>query len=202
MIEKIKKGDGTVVDFDKEKITNAIFKAAEAVGGQDKNLAKELANRVTRELQIKTINGGDLHFCSWSKEEDQDKYPIFEDGTDRIHKVPIYITEGRNKIFVECTDETGGSTKGLTSLKMIKDSSEPQIARVWQDSGKLYVTTNEPAECKYSTDWCGFNWTQADSMGSNLDHKTSVTKGKTYYIKCEDEFGNIPSGCSMEVRAV
>ena len=38
VISKIKKRDGTVVEFVKEKITNAIYKAAHAVCRTDKKL--------------------------------------------------------------------------------------------------------------------------------------------------------------------
>ncbi|MQY70341.1 hypothetical protein GH141_00220, partial [bacterium] len=47
---KIRKRDGRVVDFDTEKITNAIFKAAQAVGGENRELAETLAQRVVDEL--------------------------------------------------------------------------------------------------------------------------------------------------------
>ena len=42
----IKKRDERIVSFDKEKISNAIFKSAKAVGGADKKLADELADTV------------------------------------------------------------------------------------------------------------------------------------------------------------
>ena len=35
-ISKIKKRDGSVVEFEKSKVENAIFKAARAVGGKDR----------------------------------------------------------------------------------------------------------------------------------------------------------------------
>lgn len=47
---KIKKRDGSVVGFEKEKISNAIFKAASAVGGQDKKEADNLADFVVKEI--------------------------------------------------------------------------------------------------------------------------------------------------------
>lgn len=43
---QVKKRDGRIVLFDKEKITSAIFKAAIAVGGTDSQLAKTLAEKV------------------------------------------------------------------------------------------------------------------------------------------------------------
>lgn len=44
--EKIIKRDGRVMPFDQERITNAIFKAAQAVGGADRMLAIKLSNEV------------------------------------------------------------------------------------------------------------------------------------------------------------
>jgi ribonucleoside-triphosphate reductase len=46
MVEKIRKRDGRIVPFEQEKITNAIFKAAQAVGGTDRELAKKLSDQV------------------------------------------------------------------------------------------------------------------------------------------------------------
>ncbi len=50
MIAQVKKRDGSVVRFEKNKITNAIFKAARAVGGTDIKLAEELSNKVLESL--------------------------------------------------------------------------------------------------------------------------------------------------------
>jgi ribonucleoside-triphosphate reductase len=53
MLTKIKKRDGRIVPFDEEKIANAIFKAARAVGGQDYERAKYLAGQVVKTLEGK-----------------------------------------------------------------------------------------------------------------------------------------------------
>lgn len=52
-IKKIRKRDGSVVDFDKEKITNAIFKAAQSVGGSDRRESERVADRVLELLNKK-----------------------------------------------------------------------------------------------------------------------------------------------------
>ena len=49
----IRKRTGEVVAFDQSKITNAIYKAAKAVGGKDRKLALELSNKVFLELQAR-----------------------------------------------------------------------------------------------------------------------------------------------------
>ncbi len=49
-IEKIVKRDGTVVPYDRDRITTAIFKAAAAVGGEDRQTAEKLAEDVEKTL--------------------------------------------------------------------------------------------------------------------------------------------------------
>ncbi|MBI4162683.1 MAG: adenosylcobalamin-dependent ribonucleoside-diphosphate reductase [Candidatus Aenigmarchaeota archaeon] len=51
MILEVKKRDGSVVKFERDKITGAIFKAACAVGGTDKKLAEELSSKVVEILK-------------------------------------------------------------------------------------------------------------------------------------------------------
>lgn len=53
MITKIRKRDGREVPFNIEKIANAIFKAAKAAGGQDYDMAMDLAEKVTECLDKK-----------------------------------------------------------------------------------------------------------------------------------------------------
>lgn len=51
MITKITKRDGRSVDFDMEKITQAIYKAAQAIGGTDYDTAKALAEKVCEVIE-------------------------------------------------------------------------------------------------------------------------------------------------------
>ena len=51
MITKIVKRDGREVPFNIEKIANAIFKAAQAVGGSDYDVAMELACEVSEKIE-------------------------------------------------------------------------------------------------------------------------------------------------------
>jgi len=75
-IKKIRKRDGRIVPFEKEKIANAIFKAAQAVGGHDRKLAEELAGKVVSILEkIKKKFPGQI--------------PTVEDVQDIVEKVLI-----------------------------------------------------------------------------------------------------------------
>jgi ribonucleoside-triphosphate reductase len=53
LISKIKKRDGRIVDFDSEKITNAIFNAAKSVGGSNIEEARKLTTKVVEVIKQK-----------------------------------------------------------------------------------------------------------------------------------------------------
>ncbi len=73
-IEKIVKRDGRIVDFDKNKIVEAIFKAAQSVGGDDREEAEKVAD-----LAIKMIE----------ESIDKDKNPTVEEVQDFVEKALI-----------------------------------------------------------------------------------------------------------------
>ncbi len=80
MIRKIRKRDGKVVDFNPVKITNAIWKAAEAVGGKDYKKATKLTDNVLDVLE-KELKRGEI--------------PTVEQVQDLVEK--ILIEEGHAK---------------------------------------------------------------------------------------------------------
>ena len=59
MIRKIRKRDGKIADFNPIKITNAIWKAAQAVGGKDYKKSIELTDRVMENLE-KALKKGEI----------------------------------------------------------------------------------------------------------------------------------------------
>ncbi len=78
-LKNVKKRDGRVVPFDKNKITEAIFKAAKAVGGEDRYLAEDLADSVTFYLEKRFV----------------DKVPAVEEIQDIVEKVLIKTGHAR-----------------------------------------------------------------------------------------------------------
>jgi len=74
MITKIRKRDGRTTPFNVQKIADAIYKAALAVGGKDYNSAITLAEEVCRELE---------------KEYTGDNIPTVEDVQDTVEKVLV-----------------------------------------------------------------------------------------------------------------
>lgn len=72
-VKQVRKRDGRLVPFDKKKIEDAIFKAAQAVGGEDRAMAAELADVVVLFLE--------KHYT--------DKPPEIEEIQDMVEKVLI-----------------------------------------------------------------------------------------------------------------
>ncbi|MBI2971517.1 MAG: adenosylcobalamin-dependent ribonucleoside-diphosphate reductase [Candidatus Aenigmarchaeota archaeon] len=77
-ITKIQKRDGRVVDFDRLRIAEAVFKAARAVGGQDRQTAEQLTDKV---ISLLEQNGAAV--------------PTVEETQDAVEKV--LIEEGHAK---------------------------------------------------------------------------------------------------------
>jgi ribonucleoside-triphosphate reductase len=74
VLTKVRKRDGRIVPFEQEKITTAIFKAAQAVGGSDRKRAEELSTQVVSAMNEKFSNG---------------KMPTVEDVQDVVEKVLV-----------------------------------------------------------------------------------------------------------------
>ncbi len=93
MIKKIVKRDGRVVTFNMDKITDAIFKAAQAVGGNDYHEAERLASLVCDMLEEKYGKS------TPSVEQVQDvvEYVLSEAGHSRTAKSYILYRANRNR---------------------------------------------------------------------------------------------------------
>ncbi len=92
MIKEILKRDGTVQSFDIEKITNAIYKAAVAVGGDDRELAKRLSEEVVRKLE-QNFGGRRPHV---EDVQDMVEKVLIENGHAKTAKAFILYREKRH----------------------------------------------------------------------------------------------------------
>jgi len=117
---KIRKRDGRVVDFDIEKITNAIFKAAQAVGGENRELADALAQRVVDEL-IK--RHGDTGIPSVEEVQDIVETVLIRSGHAKTAKAYILYRRKRAELreakefFVGIQDDLKLSLNALKVLE-------------------------------------------------------------------------------------
>ncbi len=95
MIQAIVKRDGRTVPFDKNKIVQAIFKAAKAIGGKDEDVAQDLADQVVRYLEREGGEG-----CVPGVEHVQDvvEKMLIENGHARTAKEYILYRAERTRI--------------------------------------------------------------------------------------------------------
>lgn len=107
MITMIKKRDGRQVPFNIEKIANAIFKAAQTVGGKDYNEAMQLADKVCQRLSEQIIG----------------RNPSVEEVQDVVEKV--LVEEGHAKTakayILYRADRTRAREMDSTLMKIYED---------------------------------------------------------------------------------
>ncbi|HHW54912.1 MAG: ribonucleoside triphosphate reductase [bacterium] len=125
--EKIRKRDGRIVAFNPERIANAIFKAARAVGGQDYELAVELAREVT------ALVG----------EKYGDRIPTVEDVQEVVEKVLIERGHARTAkayiLYRQQRAEWRNFRKLMVNVQeMVHDYLSSQDWRVKENSNMNY----------------------------------------------------------------
>ncbi len=132
MFDRIMKRDGRMVDFNEVKITNAIFAAARAVGGEDRQMAMELTLEVLKYLKSKF--NGDI----FSVEDVQDAvekiliesghaktakaYILYRDKRTRIRDAKTDLMDAVEAILVE-TNRENANVSNSPSAKMLQIAS-------------------------------------------------------------------------------
>ncbi|MCA2004631.1 MAG: response regulator SirA [Ignavibacterium sp.] len=93
-IKNVIKRTGAIVPFNQERIANAIYRAAVAVGGRDKEKAKELSDKVVELLNQKFPEGSTPHI-----EDIQDivEKVLIENGHAKVAKEYILYRDERNR---------------------------------------------------------------------------------------------------------
>jgi uridine kinase len=93
-ITSVIKRSGAIVPFNQDRIANAIYRAAVAVGGRDKDKAKDLSDQVVALLNEEYPNGGIPHI-----EEVQDfvEKVLIENGHAKVAKEYILYREESDK---------------------------------------------------------------------------------------------------------
>lgn len=101
IVTKIRKRDGRIVDFDQNKITTAIWKAAQAVGGKDYEVSKKLSDQVVqlleKEVKEKRI-GGKNGIPTVEQVQDIVEKVLVENGHYKTAKAYILYREQRKQL--------------------------------------------------------------------------------------------------------
>lgn len=109
-IQKILKRDGQVLTFDQSKITEAIWKAAQSVGGTDKDLAQKISNQVCAVLEV--FFKGEDQIPTVEQIQDLVEKILIEGGHAKTAKAYIlYRAEHKNKRTAQEQILNGRTTK-------------------------------------------------------------------------------------------
>ena len=92
---EIRKRDGRIVTFNAEKITDAIFKAAAAVGGSDRGIAENLTRQVIISLKEKAHS---VIIPTVEEVQDEVERVLIENGHARTAKAYILYRDRRTRI--------------------------------------------------------------------------------------------------------
>ena len=95
MVKKIRKRDGSVVIFQQEKIEEAIWKAAKAVGGSNRDKAKGLTDEVVAML---TKHHGDKGIPDVEEVQDLVEKVLIENGHAKTAKAYILYRKSHEEL--------------------------------------------------------------------------------------------------------
>ncbi len=126
-VNRVRKRDGRLVNFDKEKISEAIWKAAQAVGGKERGIAEALSDEAAKLIE----------------KQFKDKVPDVESIQDIIEKVLIESGHAKTaKAFIlyrEKHKELRDARKLLMdSQEIVRDYVQKEDWRVYENANASY----------------------------------------------------------------
>ena len=119
------------------------------------------------------------------------------------------MLEGNYNISVRFEDAAGNIAFANTTIDILIDNTPPKIVRVYEKASDLIVITDEDSICKATINpsiGCSFNFSSSKTdvkslIGASKIHSTDFLRDKTYYIKCQDGYGNANDVCAIVVKS-
>ena len=184
-ITHIKKRNGSIVKFEEEKIVEAIFKAAQSVGGTDKSTATKIAAQVVSLLELFFKNHKDLP--SVEQIQDLTEKILIENGHAKTAKAFILY---RNKHKEIREEKVNNLSKHLHQYLISKDSSKESPGDLFNRVA-TFASKSNPADKKVFTELLN----NLDFVPSNtiLLHAGNKNKNleNSYAIRVEDNIESI-----------
>jgi len=138
-IKKIQKRDGRVVDFDQEKITEAIWKAAQSVGGKNRKLAEKISKQVSSLLEV--FFKDESKIPSVEQIQDLVEKILIEDGHAKTAKAYILHRVKHAEIRQQKSEILGPSKTTKFSVNALKVLNERYLLK--DDNGRVTETPEE-----------------------------------------------------------
>jgi ribonucleoside-diphosphate reductase alpha chain len=160
MVKKVRKRDGKLVPFNPEKIKNAIYRAAEAVGLKDFSLTEKSSREVIREVEEKFEN----KIPEVEEIQDIVEKTLIKNGLAEVAKAYILYREKRRELrevksFLGVKDDLKLSVNSLQVLKKryllknekdeIVETPKEMLERVAQAIASVEEIYSEDPEAAY-----------------------------------------------------
>jgi hypothetical protein len=148
--------------------------------------------------------------CSYTIDTNQKftfEDPVYGTKNHLIRHNQTLSPDTSHRITVDCKDIAGTTRSESKTFRILLDSTPPKIVRAYSDGNVLTVITDEKALCAFSTRNCTFAF--EDGTGMPDGRTIADTKHEAawepetitaYYIKCMDEWDNLPSGCTITIK--
>ena len=172
-------------------------------------MIKDATDTIKATIKVKTSAGAEegKARCAY---EINDKYIyFFNNGVPEFiieNTQDLWLEEGTYNYSIRCEDIGGNLDYSNALFTIKKDTSPPEVSRVYHEQGNLKLITNEPAQCVYSNLGCNYAFEDGSEIDRDVDgyyHFVTWETQTNYHIKCKDKFGNYPipqDQCSIIVR--
>jgi len=165
-ITKIKKRDGRIVEFDPDKITEAIWKAAQSVGGHNRDIAKKISAQVIDMLEI--FFKSEDNIPTVEQIQDLVEKILIENGHAKTAKAFIIYRQKHAELRERKTEILGIPNDSKFSLNAIKILEQRYLLK---DNEGNVIETPEQMLRRVAN-----NIAQADSNYPGFDPKKSAEK--------------------------
>ncbi len=114
-IKSVVKRSGAIVPFNPDRITNAIYRAAVAVGGRDRTVAEGLTRQVVNALEAQTPSD---HVPTVEEVQDAVEKILIENGHAKVAKAYILYREERARMRRERADRASRPSENIPWAKI------------------------------------------------------------------------------------
>lgn len=136
---KVKKRDGAAVEYDREKIVNAVAKAIDASGKEHRNIPEQVAVRVEEDIEKLGVDEIDVEQI-----QDMVESTLIKQGHDTTAKKYILYREERNRVR-ECKSDIMKVMYNLTF-------GSQEAAAIKRENANIDTDTSMGTMLKYGTE--------------------------------------------------
>lgn len=170
---------------------------------------KDSRENVNVKIEVMTFGGAEEGKARCKYSEDKIAYSLFDNNNNRNYITPntqnLYMENGTYKYFLQCFDIAGNIAETMINFGVEVDKSPPIVVRVYKEDDYLKLITDELGKCVYFPNGgCTYLFDEGTLMTS-LEEKEYYAEWNIkndLYIKCKDEYGNMPGPdeCSIIAR--